>query len=130
MDLGALPILPARDLQETRTFYEGLGFSTVGWWPDTFGGYAIMQRDGLEMHFFRYPELDPASTYAQCYWRVAHVDALYAEILRVGIGASKPEDKPWGMREFALSDPNGTLVRVGQALSPAEPSNGERLRAS
>jgi len=25
-----------------------------------------------------------------------------------------PDDKPWGMREFALSDPNGNLVRVGQ----------------
>ena len=25
----------------------------------------------------------------------------------------KPEDKPWGMYEFALSDPDETLVRVG-----------------
>jgi hypothetical protein len=24
------------------------------------------------------------------------------------------EDKPWGMREFAIVDPNGTLIRVGQ----------------
>jgi hypothetical protein len=25
----------------------------------------------------------------------------------------KPETKPWGMYEFALSDPDETLVRVG-----------------
>jgi hypothetical protein len=25
----------------------------------------------------------------------------------------KAEDKPWGMYEFALSDPDETLVRVG-----------------
>jgi hypothetical protein len=25
----------------------------------------------------------------------------------------QPEDKPWGTHEFALSDPDETLVRVG-----------------
>ena len=117
MGAGAVPILPARDLLETRAFYERVGFSTVGWWPDAFGGYAIVRRDDLEMHFFRFPELDPASSYAQCYWRVPQVDALHAEMVRAGVAAGRPEDKPWGMREFALSDPNGTLVRVGQPLS-------------
>jgi catechol 2,3-dioxygenase-like lactoylglutathione lyase family enzyme len=117
MDVGAFPILPARDLVETRAFYERLGFRTVGWWPDAFGGYAIVSKGMLQMHFFRFPELDPASTYAQCYWSVADVDALYAEIAHAGITVATPEDKPWGMREFALSDPNGTLVRVGQPVS-------------
>jgi hypothetical protein len=27
------------------------------------------------------------------------------------------EDKPWGMREFALVDPNGNLIRVGHDLN-------------
>ncbi len=31
------------------------------------------------------------------------------------IGKTAPEDKPWGMYEFALSDPDETLVRVGWA---------------
>jgi catechol 2,3-dioxygenase-like lactoylglutathione lyase family enzyme len=113
---GAFPIVPARDLDATRAFYERIGFRTVGWWPDAFGGYAILTTDTLEMHFFRFPELDPATSYAQCYWRVADVDALHATLIRAGLNASIPEDKPWGMREFALSDPNGTLVRVGQPL--------------
>ena len=26
------------------------------------------------------------------------------------------EDKPWGMREFAVVDPNGNLLRVGRPL--------------
>jgi len=25
-----------------------------------------------------------------------------------------PEDKPWGMREFAVSDPDETLLRIGE----------------
>jgi hypothetical protein len=28
------------------------------------------------------------------------------------LGKSGPEDKPWGMYEFAMSDPDETLVRV------------------
>jgi hypothetical protein len=28
-------------------------------------------------------------------------------------GKQGPEDKPWGMYEFALSDPDHTLVRIG-----------------
>jgi catechol 2,3-dioxygenase-like lactoylglutathione lyase family enzyme len=115
----AIPILPARDLQETREFYERLGFTAAGWWPSAFGGYAIMVRGDLEMHFFRFPELSPTESYAQCYWRVQDVDGLHGEISRAGIEkwpgvrVTPVEDKPWGMREFALIDPNGTLVRIG-----------------
>lgn len=115
-NLGAFPILPARDLDATRAFYERIGFRTIGWWPDTFGGYAILTTDAMEVHFFRFPQLDPATSYAQCYWRVADVNALYQAVVRAGMTAPQPQDKPWGMREFALLDPNGTLIRVGQSL--------------
>ena len=74
------------------------------------------------MHFFRFPELSPGQNYAQCYWRVEDVDALYRQAQAAGMPDSGTprldavEDKPWGMREFAIIDPNGNLVRVGQAL--------------
>lgn len=117
----AFPILPARDLVETRAFYERLGFEAPGWWPDTFG-YAILRQGDLAMHFFLFPELSPLDNYAQCYWRVEDVDALYRHALTLGLpNAGTPrldavEDKPWGMREFAIIDPNGNLIRVGQEL--------------
>lgn len=117
MESRSIPILPARNLADTRAFYEQLGFETVGWWPDTFGGYAILVKGDLEVHFFRFAELDPTKSYAQCYWRITDVDAFYDQIVRAGIRVAAPEDKPWGMREMALGDPNGTLVRVGQPLS-------------
>jgi catechol 2,3-dioxygenase-like lactoylglutathione lyase family enzyme len=118
----AIPILPARDLAETRAFYERLGFETVGWWPDTFGGYAVLTRGGLEMHFFHHAELAPLANYAQCYWRVDDVDTLYRDLGAAGVveagvpRRTAPADRPWGMRELALVDPNGNLVRVGQPL--------------
>jgi catechol 2,3-dioxygenase-like lactoylglutathione lyase family enzyme len=118
----AIPILPARDLGETRAFYESLGFRAAGWWPREFGGYAILVRGDLSMHFFAYEDLSPAENYAQCYWRVKDVDSLYAECLAANLPKSDAprlaalEDKAWGMREFAIVDPNGNLVRIGQEI--------------
>jgi catechol 2,3-dioxygenase-like lactoylglutathione lyase family enzyme len=120
MDPGvAIPILPARDLDETRAFYEQLGFQAAGWWPNEFGGYAILRRGDLSMHFFLFADISPDQNYAQCYWRVKDVDGLYAEFHATGLSKSgtprlQPvEDRPWGMREFSITDPNGNLVRVG-----------------
>ena len=116
----ATPILPARDLEETRAFYERLGFIAAGWWPTEFGGYAILTRGDLGMHFFSYADLSPFTNYAGCYWRVKDVDGLHAECVDAGVPASgtprvtSVDEKPWGMREFALVDPNGNLIRVGQ----------------
>ena len=75
------------------------------------------------MHFFAYEDLSPAENYAQCYWRVKDVDSLYAECLAANLPRSDAPrleavgDKPWGMREFAIVDPNGNLVRVGQEIT-------------
>ena len=118
----AIPILPARDLVETRAFYERLGFEAAGWWPSAFGGYAILVRGDLSMHFFSFADIVPGENYAQCYWRVNDVDALYAEFQAVGLSRSGiPRcdhlgDKPWGMREFAIVDPSGNLVRIGRQI--------------
>jgi catechol 2,3-dioxygenase-like lactoylglutathione lyase family enzyme len=118
----AVPILPARSLEETRAFYERIGFQVAGWWPE-FGGYAILARGDLEMHFFAHSELSPLENYAGCYWRVTDVDAIYAECSAAGLpNAGTPrlvpvENKPWGMREFAIVDPSGNLIRVGERKS-------------
>jgi len=124
MDQGvAIPILPARDLDETRAFYERLGFHAAGWWPDEFGGYAILRRGDLSMHFFLFEDISPDQNYAQCYWRVNDVDGLYAEFHATGLSKSgtprlQPvEDKPWGMREFSVTDPSGNLVRIGRQIA-------------
>ena len=103
-------------------FYERLGFRTAGWWPRQFGGYAILIRGDLIMHFFAFADISRDKNYGQYYWRVQDVDALYAEVHAAGLPSSGTprlapvENKPWGTREFAFSDPNGNLVRVGQVL--------------
>jgi hypothetical protein len=41
------------------------------------------------------------------------VDRWAAEFRAEIIGKNAPEEKPWGTHEFAVSDPDQTLVRVG-----------------
>ena len=47
------------------------------------------------------------------YLYLEDVDSLAAEFRDETLGKRAPEEKPWGMYEFALSDPDETLVRVG-----------------
>ncbi len=49
------------------------------------------------------------------YVRVEGLDALHDEFKGKGLSSLKGvQDTQWGMREFALSDPDGTLLRFGQ----------------
>jgi hypothetical protein len=47
------------------------------------------------------------------YLYTEEVDRLAAVFRGQTIEPDGPEDKPWGMYEFSLSDPDETLVRVG-----------------
>jgi catechol 2,3-dioxygenase-like lactoylglutathione lyase family enzyme len=115
------PILPALNLDETRAFYEKLGF--VAWskgrGPFT---YEIVSRGHLVVHFFEEPGLTPGENEATCYWRVKDADRFYQEFARLNLPSegiprlTVPVDQPWGMREFTLVDPSGNLVRVGHDL--------------
>ncbi|MFU1921534.1 class I tRNA ligase family protein, partial [Klebsiella pneumoniae] len=40
------------------------------------------------------------------------------------------EDQPWGMREFALIDPDGNLLRVGQELDATPEQHRVRLASA
>ena len=115
----AIPILPSRSLNETLAFYRRLGFDGE---IHRHGNYAILVREAIELHFFTHPELRPAESSAMCYLRVSDVERIYAafalaELPRQGRPRQDVlEDKPWGMREFAIVDPDGNLLRIGQTL--------------
>ncbi len=115
----AIPTLPCRSLILTLGFYGRLGFGVRASMGGT-DAYAILERGTLELHFFEMPWLDPDESYAGCYIRVDDLDALHEDFSRIlqlpdfGIPRLSPiEQKPWGMREFHLVDPDGNLLRVG-----------------
>lgn len=113
-------ILPCRDFDETSAFYRALGFRETGRWGDY--GYMIIVRDQVEIHFFGHPELDPKTSDHAAYIRTEDVDGVNAEVAAAGLPTEgiprfhPVEDKDWGMRELAIIDPNGNLLRVGQFL--------------
>jgi hypothetical protein len=115
----AIPILPMRSVDETRRFLELMGFAVqIHHGPSP---YAIACRGPLEVHFFHHPDVDPLTSSAGCYLRVRDPDALHAEFVRSGAAAAARKidpvaTKPWGMREFAVIDPNGSLLRIGARL--------------
>ena len=68
------------------------------------------------------PEIDPLTTIAGCYLYVDDADAVYAEWRGVvepdpatGSRLEAPVTTDYGMREFALVDRSGNLVRVGSS---------------
>ncbi len=115
----AIPILPSRSLADTLSFYRRLGFDGE---IHPAGNYAIIRRGTIELHFFTHLELRPAESSAMCYIRVSDAESLSrafasAELPRRGIPRQDAlEDKPWGMREFAVVDADGNLLRIGQTL--------------
>jgi hypothetical protein len=119
----AVPILPSRDLRETLAFYERLGFENQGAPPEVWD-YLIVGRGGIELHFYADADVDPLTTAASFYVRADDADALYAEWEGLvehdpptGSRILAPEDTAYRMREFAVVDRSGNLMRVGSPLA-------------
>ena len=108
----ALPILPARDLDESVAFWSRVPQLTVE--KHEGGGYAFVQHRGEEvLHLAHVPDLDVAGNRAGCYLHVAEVDRLRDELVAAGLPVSAARDEPWGMRELRLEDPSGNVLRAG-----------------
>jgi catechol 2,3-dioxygenase-like lactoylglutathione lyase family enzyme len=124
MDEYAVPILPSRNLEETLDFYSRLGFELRGA-PIEKYGYLIIGRGSIELHFWDEPNVDPLTTTASCYVRVRDADALHHEWEATGVVSDAatgsrlvpPTETDYGMREFALVDKSGNLIRVGSPLN-------------
>ena len=113
-----IPILPSRSIAATVDFYQRLGFK--GGAHDHDKDYAILTKGSIELHFFKHPTLVPEDSYAGCYVRVVNVERIYQDFLasqlpQTGIPrVDQLENKPWGLREFAVLDLDGNLLRIGQ----------------
>jgi catechol 2,3-dioxygenase-like lactoylglutathione lyase family enzyme len=110
-----IPRLPAINLEETQSYFEkALGFTLISRYPE----YAIMKNGDTELHFFEFKELDPLTNYSMIYIRVpSGIEKLYEELRESGAMMhpnGKLEIKPWGIKEFAILDPNHTLLTFGE----------------
>ena len=110
-----IPTLPARDIDETATYWGRLGFEEVARYPGE-QTYLIVRRDVVELHFYEFP-VDPRHNLAGCYLRIGDAAELHAEWASTGTEILQDlTETDYGLREFAISDPNGNLIKVGSPL--------------
>lgn len=108
---STVPILASLDIQATIRFYvDMLGFVLLNEYPD----YMLLERDGCEIHFWSCNEKHIAENTA-CYVRVREIEKLSDEYIGRGVKMLHPlETKSWGMKEFAVIDVSGNLLRFGE----------------
>jgi catechol 2,3-dioxygenase-like lactoylglutathione lyase family enzyme len=117
------PMLLCNDMQETIDFYtKGLGFTLEATLHDP-PTWCSLRRDGVTLMFEWYPphdhapgeehdHPDPGMTGA-LYLYVSDAKELHDEVAsRVEI-CEALNDRPYGMREFGVLDPNGYRLQFG-----------------
>lgn len=114
---SAAAIVPVRELDAALDRYRRLGFEARAY--DGPERYGFVDRGAVHLHLTEWSEHDPLTTSSSVYFYVSDADALYAEwtaVADVGGRLHPPHDTPYGLREFAYVDPDGTLHRVGSPL--------------
>lgn len=111
----AIPVMASLNIDKTVRFYqEKLGFDRLGWKDKN---YAVLGRDKIEIHLRKCNDrIHPEHT--SCYIKVMNVDDLYEEMTNSGVvhpnGTIK--NQAWNMREFAILDEDGNMIKFGQNL--------------
>jgi len=109
--------VPARDMELSLRFYRDLGFQ-VPWASDEL---AYLHAGDCSFLLQKFYVAEHAGNFMMhllvadvgCWWR--HVESQrLAE--RYGVRALPPEDRPWKIRDFVLTDPTGVLWRIGQNI--------------
>jgi len=120
-----IPIFPSSDFDATVAFYSHLEFSEAARYGDDY--LIVAHPIGLELHF--YPDkVKPRTNDHGAYVRFDSLDELDALYARWNGFANTPAfarlagkigrlhaavDTDYGMREFALLDHDGNLLRIG-----------------
>jgi len=116
-------VLAVTDLARSSRWYrEVLGFSTDFEVP----GWTFMSRGACRLRLGHCADVPPMSATPDHSWMlyltVHGIDALYAHCRRQGATLWHDlQDKPWGLREFALVTPDGHRIVLGERL-PAVPA--------
>jgi predicted enzyme related to lactoylglutathione lyase len=101
-----VPELPVVDVERAQQHYRDVFGLEIGWlYPDKQIG-AVSGRKAVIFFRKRQPPFEPA-----VHWVFAEdIDAMYQELKSSGANIVEPlEKKPWGLRQFTVSDLDGNL---------------------
>lgn len=121
-----VPVLRVQDGRRSERFYcEVLGF-TKDWehrFADDFPLYVAVSRGDLCLHLSEHGEGEVQR--AHLYVAVQNVDETYAALVARGLVAQgPPENRPYGVRDFGLDDPDGHHLVLGTDLADFEEAPG------
>jgi uncharacterized glyoxalase superfamily protein PhnB len=108
------PEVPVANLVESLAYYKTkLAFDVVSEWPD--GSYAIVQRDDIAIHLFEDgSQLQPVGIHIF----TAGLDELHTQLKDLGATITQGiERKPWGNRDFRVTDPSGNHLKFTEPLA-------------
>lgn len=121
-DLTAIEIkafVPAKDFELSKRFYQDLGFD-VAWSSE---GLAYMRHGNTSFLLQTFHELPDNF---MMHLLVQDVDSWWSHVedqdivAKYGVMIEPVSDKPWGLRDFAISDPSYVLWRIGQSIPSKE----------
>ena len=108
---AVIPVLATTDVMKTAAYYRDiLGFSI----DETFFGsdWAMLWADQCQLYLSLNPTAAKTAGGQQMLICVPGVDAFYEKHKANGANIiSDLEDKPWGIREYTVEDPNGYHLR-------------------
>jgi len=100
------------DMEQALAFYGQLGFVTT--YHDE--GFAIVERDGIALHFNASDAEDPPTTHVVAWIGVTNIETLYQQYRPTGALESPLQVQPWGMKTFSLCDPSRNLLIFGERI--------------
>jgi len=115
--LDLKPFVPARDFDLSKRFYRAIGFT-----EDWTNGEIAFFKNGPTSFLLRFEEDASYAKGLQMQLLVESADEWF-EHVRPALEtfqttAEGPVNRPWGTRDFVLTDPSGVRWRVTQANRP------------
>jgi len=109
--------VPARDFPLSKQFYADLGFM-LAWSDDDLAYLRHGHCSFLLQNFYSKEHADNFMMHllvsdVGAWWRRIEETGL---VVKYGVRAEPPADRPWGMRDFVITDPTGVLWRIAQGI--------------
>lgn len=111
--LYVAPVMPSSDIKRTKEFFKQFEMFEISEFDD----YLILRFDNFELHYFKY-EVNPLTNYCGCYVRTLRIDDMYEFLSGYKVIHPNGELKvqPWGLKEFAIIDPDNNLIKIGERV--------------
>lgn len=109
--------VPAKDFELSKRFYQGLGFLLASSDSDI----ADLHHGNCSFLLQRFYVKEHADN-LMIHLPVKSVDAWRTHIQKqdivrkFGVRATPPGRRPWGMRDFVITDPAGVLWRIAESI--------------